>query len=60
MPKVTIDYTKCSVKKVCMEICPMGVFEMEDDKMVAKYQDKCIVCRACEANCPEGAITVTE
>ncbi|MEM4260355.1 MAG: 4Fe-4S binding protein [Candidatus Woesearchaeota archaeon] len=60
MPKVTIDYTKCNLSKVCIDICPVGVFEIKNNKMIAARQEDCTVCRACESGCPKGAIKVEE
>jgi NAD-dependent dihydropyrimidine dehydrogenase PreA subunit len=60
MPKVVIDYTKCTVSKQCLEVCPTGVFEMQGDKMVVAREEDCTACRLCEQSCPCGAITVTD
>jgi NAD-dependent dihydropyrimidine dehydrogenase PreA subunit len=60
MPKVTIDHDICTFCQTCVNTCPMGVFEVEDDRVVPSQEDQCIVCRACEASCPVEAITVEE
>ena len=60
MPKPIIDYDKCKVQKTCIDVCPMDVFEEQDDKVVVVAPDECIGCKACEVQCPEGAIVVTE
>jgi len=60
MSKVTIDYDTCTFCQTCVSTCPMGVFEVEDDKVVPAQEDQCIVCRACEASCPVEAIVVEE
>lgn len=60
MPKVIIDYEKCTFEQTCVGTCPMGVFEVEGDRVVVAQEDQCIVCRACEVSCPEEAITVEE
>jgi NAD-dependent dihydropyrimidine dehydrogenase PreA subunit len=39
---------------------PVGVYEMKDGKSVPTKASECLVCRACEAQCPEGAIQVIE
>ena len=60
MSKVNIDYDKCTFCQTCVSVCPMGVFEIQGDRVEATQEDQCIVCRACEASCPTEAITVEE
>ena len=60
MPSVTIDYDKCTACGVCVDVCPVGVFEKQGDKVVVAHEDKCTACHACDASCPEGAITVED
>lgn len=64
MVTVKVDLEKCTGEGACVTVCPVGVFELKkinnSDKSEPVNQDQCIVCRACEAQCPESAITVTE
>ena len=66
MVKVTVDYTKCNGDSVCVDVCPVAVFELQEvsghdgKKSVVINNDACIVCRACEVQCPTQAITVAE
>ncbi len=64
MVKVVVDPKKCNGDAVCVGVCPVSVFEMKDmsgeQKSVVVNNDACIVCRACEVQCPTQAITVTE
>jgi len=57
-PKVAINKELCTGCMTCKEVCPMGVFEEENNKSVAKHESECIGCRACEAQCPENAIEI--
>jgi len=67
MVKVKVDWEKCNGDEVCVGICPVEVFEIQD---VADYSDskksvpvrpeECILCMACVTSCPTEAITVEE
>jgi len=67
MAKVKVDWSKCNGDGVCVEVCPVNVFEMQD---VPEYPDSqksnpvraedCILCLACVTQCPTEAITVEE
>ena len=56
--KPYVDKVKCTGCSMCVEVCPVQVFEMQGGKSVVKKPGECIQCRACEASCPEKAITV--
>jgi NAD-dependent dihydropyrimidine dehydrogenase PreA subunit len=66
LPKVIVDWEKCIGAEVCVQICPMNVYEMkympkfDEEKGVPVRMDDCIMCWACVNSCPEGAITVEE
>lgn len=64
MVKVVVDLEKCTGEGTCVNTCPVAVFELQEKggktKAVVVAEDQCIVCRACEVQCPESAITVTE
>ena len=60
MPKPIIDYSKCTTCGSCVEVCPVQVFEKKDDKVVVAKPNECIACKACEAQCPQKAITVED
>lgn len=67
MPKVEVDRTKCNGDGVCVDVCPVDVFELQDlaehpdtQKSVPVRPDDCILCMACVTSCPTEAITVEE
>ncbi|MEM4246103.1 MAG: ferredoxin family protein [Candidatus Bathyarchaeia archaeon] len=67
MPTVKVDYKKCNGDSVCVSVCPMNVFEMQNlknysdsAKSVPVRESECIQCMACVTQCPAQAITVTE
>ncbi len=43
----------------CTEVCPHGVFRLEDGKAVLADRDGCMECGACANNCAVGALSVS-
>lgn len=60
MVKIDVNLEKCTGCGTCVDVCPVGVYELKEGKSVPVKVDECLVCRACETQCPAGAITVTE
>jgi len=67
MPKVKVDWTKCNGDGICVDVCPVEVFELQDiaehpdtQKSVTVREDDCILCMACVTSCPTEAIIVEE
>ena len=58
--RVEIDEDKCTGDEECVNVCPAGVLEMQNDKAVVVNEDECLGCESCIEVCPSGAITVTE
>ncbi len=57
---VTIDEEKCEGCEECVDVCPVEVFEMVDDKSSAVNADECLGCESCVEVCEPGAITIEE
>ena len=49
---------KCTGCGKCTEVCPHGVFGIENSKAMVKDKNSCMECGACSKNCPFSAITV--
>jgi NAD-dependent dihydropyrimidine dehydrogenase PreA subunit len=60
MVEIKIDLEKCTGCGTCVDTCPVGVFEIQNEKSVVVNLDECLICRACEAQCPENAIEIIE
>ena len=60
MVEINVDAGKCNGCETCVDTCPVGVYEMKDGKSIVVNLEDCLVCRACEMQCPEGAIEVIE
>ena len=60
MVKIVVDAGKCDGCETCVNTCPVGVFEINEGKSSPTKVEECLVCRACECQCPTGAIQVIE
>jgi ferredoxin len=54
----SLDREKCTGCGMCVNVCPHGVFAMEEKKAVIRNLDACMECGACAKNCAFGAIRV--
>jgi len=41
----------------CLKVCPVGAITRDETGVVAKNDDKCIVCKMCVSACPLGNIS---
>lgn len=59
MPPV-IDKEKCIGCNTCADNCPLEVFGpvIKGEKPQVMYPNECWHCRACEFDCPVGAISM--
>lgn len=52
------DSARCTGCGRCAEVCPHGVFVLEDKKARLTDRDLCMECGACARNCADEAISV--
>ncbi len=53
-----LDPARCGGCGMCVDVCPHGVFRIEDHKAQITDLDLCIECGACAKNCAAKALTV--
>jgi NAD-dependent dihydropyrimidine dehydrogenase PreA subunit len=61
---VTIDPEKCKGDGLCVEICPVQLFELQENsdtkKAAVVRPDDCTGCTSCLTVCENNAIVLTE
>ena len=57
MPTVTVS-DACNGDEICVDVCPMNVFDLVNNRSVPERADDCIMCMVCVSACPTQAITV--
>ena len=60
MVEVKVDKDKCDGCGTCVDVCPVEVFEIVEEKSTVINNDECLACRACEVQCPNAAIEIIE
>jgi len=60
MPTIKVDVGRCDGCGTCVSVCPIGAYELKENKSVVVNQDGCLVCKACETQCPKSAIVILE
>jgi NAD-dependent dihydropyrimidine dehydrogenase PreA subunit len=57
---VEVDRQKCKGCEECVEVCTVGVLEMQERKAVPVNVKDCFGCQTCVEVCKEKAIAVKE
>ncbi len=60
MYEVTVDNDKCVGCGECVDICPVEVYELQDEKSVPVNAEECVGCESCIEVCEQEAISVRE
>lgn len=56
----TLEYDRelCTGCRMCIIVCPHGVFTLSNHVAEIVQRESCMECGACQLNCPAGAIKV--
>lgn len=64
---INIDKKLCKGCNICVQVCPKDVLELSPERNEKGYNvcqvvnpEECILCKQCEINCPDLAISVKE
>ena len=57
-PEINIE--KCTGCGECVEVCPVDVYELQDEKSTVVNGEECLGCESCVEVCETEAITITE
>ena len=60
MYSVEVNAERCVGCGECVDVCPVEVYELQDEKSVPVNAEECLGCESCIEVCEEGAITVEE
>ncbi len=55
---LSLDEQRCNGCRMCVTVCPHGVFTIVDRRALIADRDACMECGACAKNCESGAISV--
>jgi len=58
---INIDYEKCDSLNCleCLDLCPMQVFDIENNQVIIKNNASCCGCLACQEVCSYNAISLS-
>lgn len=56
--KVAVELEDCIGCGICLDVCPRGVYKLDNKKAVVTDAEKCENCTACFKQCPEKAISI--
>jgi len=57
--KIWQDVGKCTDCRICLMVCPKGVFDVVGEKSIRiTNRQECFACNACVTQCPEDALSL--
>ncbi|MFO7656737.1 MAG: 4Fe-4S binding protein [Bacteroidales bacterium] len=56
--RVTFNQNNCNGCGKCVDVCPLGIIQLQNRKALSTSELDCTLCRLCEVNCRQRAITL--
>lgn len=56
MAMIRVDEDKCTGCKECVDVCPVNVYILNDNKAKPRNMEECTKCCSCVEVCPESCI----
>lgn len=56
--RVTFNHNNCTGCGKCTEVCPLGIIQLDGNKVISKSELDCTLCRLCIGNCKQRAISL--
>ena len=57
---ILVNDEQCIGCGECVDVCPVEVFELQDEKAVPVNIDECLGCESCVEVCEQDAVTLQE
>ncbi|MCF8107327.1 MAG: 4Fe-4S binding protein [Desulfohalobiaceae bacterium] len=57
---ILVNEDKCIGCGECIDVCPVEVYELQDEKAVPVDIDECLGCESCVEVCEQEAVTLHE
>ncbi len=58
MSVLRVDYDLCDYCGVCVEVCPMQIIKITENRVEMVGADSCMECQLCEVECRKQALTL--
>ncbi|MCK4777862.1 MAG: 4Fe-4S binding protein [Actinomycetia bacterium] len=60
MSKPIVDPKECSGCGICVDVCPNGILDLDEDIAVVINEESCDGCGICVEECAMGAIVIED
>jgi L-aspartate semialdehyde sulfurtransferase ferredoxin len=57
---IVLDEAECVQCGACVSVCPVEVFNYNEDRTISIDLTRCVLCKTCMTMCPHGALKTAE